>query len=37
MDWQLNWVRGKIGIKKNVVVAHRVENMSSGIIFDIAK
>ena len=32
------WYKGeKIGIEKNVVVAHRVENMNSGIIFDIAK
>ena len=32
------WYKGKkIGIEKNVVVAHRVENISSGIVFDITK
>ena len=32
------WYKGKtIGIEKNVVVAHRIENISSGIVFDINK
>src|SRR5665648_820 len=32
------WHKGKkIGIEKNVVIASRVENMSSGIVFDTSK